>query len=640
MLLALVFAGISLSVNYQYQNMFAQILEISKGLLQKTINLNQPQIVSYHFGRPFDKAVNRGKVVNYREVRTQNRDEISKDLKIDFPKHPSKYIQKRAKVSPYTPPTKDRQNFLLYKRLFTTLWNWWYSCNVDSCQRWDQTKGEHEGVDIVMPLGTPVKSISNWIVIEKNWGSSKYLGNYVVILTKFKNQYLAIYYGHLSSVNNSLRVGQTIEQGQIIGKVGNTGRSYGAHLHLQINTLGTDVNNTNLAKLLNRLRTDKSEDSIKKYTLDPLVLIEQNYQPDMQEQIGEVEQTIKQIQDTNLQQTSQGEAEQITQEEMESEAKAETETEAEAETEIETDTEVKTSAQDEVETNTTKTYEPKTAQQISKSNIILPPQPIAGKTYNIQISNAQGATLKIYDPSNNLQKIKITKPLISYTFEKAGTYHFSLYQNNKKITKQKTTAIPFVDYQNGQYKRAINTLYNKWIVKGSNHQLLPEQSLSRAELTTILMRSIYHWELDELKAQMQEDIKQNGKFFKDIQGDEWFAPWAYMAYKLGYIKGDDWYFMPNQQISRAQLITIYWRVFKKERFSQAKLWNDVSSDDRFFKYAVAARYDNLLFDKSKNFKPNQQVNRLEAFVTLYKYLNSQSSQLSFSLNQIKTALSY
>jgi murein DD-endopeptidase MepM/ murein hydrolase activator NlpD len=47
-------------------------------------------------------------------------------------------------------------------------------------------------------------------------------------------------YGHLSSV--SVSQGQTVSQGQVIGYSGNTGNSYGAHLHFEVRVNGTAVN--------------------------------------------------------------------------------------------------------------------------------------------------------------------------------------------------------------------------------------------------------------------------------------------------------------------------------------------------------------------------------------------------------------
>ena len=47
-------------------------------------------------------------------------------------------------------------------------------------------------------------------------------------------------YGHLSSVNVS--AGQTVSQGQVIGYSGNTGNSYGAHLHFEVRVNNQAVN--------------------------------------------------------------------------------------------------------------------------------------------------------------------------------------------------------------------------------------------------------------------------------------------------------------------------------------------------------------------------------------------------------------
>jgi len=47
-------------------------------------------------------------------------------------------------------------------------------------------------------------------------------------------------YGHLSSVNVSN--GQTVSKGQVIGYSGNTGNSYGAHLHFEVKVNGISVN--------------------------------------------------------------------------------------------------------------------------------------------------------------------------------------------------------------------------------------------------------------------------------------------------------------------------------------------------------------------------------------------------------------
>lgn len=61
-------------------------------------------------------------------------------------------------------------------------------------------------------------------------------GNYVAILhnKKYQNKSVVTVYGHLASVQEDIKEGQTVTKGQILGLMGNTGNSYGAHLHFEI----------------------------------------------------------------------------------------------------------------------------------------------------------------------------------------------------------------------------------------------------------------------------------------------------------------------------------------------------------------------------------------------------------------------
>ena len=88
--------------------------------------------------------------------------------------------------------------------------------------------GFHRGADIAAPYGTPIYAADSGTVIEAvsmhySWG------NYVKI--DHGNGYKTLY-AHMSSFAVSL--GDTVEQGQVIGYVGNTGNSYGNHCHLEM----------------------------------------------------------------------------------------------------------------------------------------------------------------------------------------------------------------------------------------------------------------------------------------------------------------------------------------------------------------------------------------------------------------------
>ena len=94
----------------------------------------------------------------------------------------------------------------------------------------------HDGADLVAPTGTPVYAASDGVVIgaAPNGG----YGNWIRIDHPGK---LSTVYGHLSSFAPGIQEGARVSQGELIGFVGNTGRSTGAHLHFEILSNGKAV---------------------------------------------------------------------------------------------------------------------------------------------------------------------------------------------------------------------------------------------------------------------------------------------------------------------------------------------------------------------------------------------------------------
>jgi LysM repeat protein len=86
----------------------------------------------------------------------------------------------------------------------------------------------HPAIDIGVPDGTPLYASDTGTVTWAGWNVYGY-GNLIVI--NHGNGY-ETYYGHLSGIN--VYPGQVVNQGQHIGATGNTGRSSGPHLHLEI----------------------------------------------------------------------------------------------------------------------------------------------------------------------------------------------------------------------------------------------------------------------------------------------------------------------------------------------------------------------------------------------------------------------
>lgn len=95
-----------------------------------------------------------------------------------------------------------------------------------------RTQGVHgyNGVDIAAPVGTPiVASASGDVIVSRQGGWNGGYGSYVVIRHPNGTQTL---YAHASAV--LVGVGQYVSQGETIARVGNSGRSTGAHLHFEI----------------------------------------------------------------------------------------------------------------------------------------------------------------------------------------------------------------------------------------------------------------------------------------------------------------------------------------------------------------------------------------------------------------------
>lgn len=96
----------------------------------------------------------------------------------------------------------------------------------------------HYGLDMAAPHGTPVKAVAHGVVIEAC--RSRGFGNTVVVSHSNKVQ---TRYAHMSRID--VIVGETVEQGQRIGRVGNTGNTRGrngVHLHIEVLLYGKRVN--------------------------------------------------------------------------------------------------------------------------------------------------------------------------------------------------------------------------------------------------------------------------------------------------------------------------------------------------------------------------------------------------------------
>ncbi len=87
----------------------------------------------------------------------------------------------------------------------------------------------HQGIDYAAPVGTPVMTIGSGIVVLKSYSGSAGYWIKVKHAANFTTSYM-----HLSRFAKGISLGGRVQQGQVIGFVGSTGYSTGAHLDFRV----------------------------------------------------------------------------------------------------------------------------------------------------------------------------------------------------------------------------------------------------------------------------------------------------------------------------------------------------------------------------------------------------------------------
>jgi murein DD-endopeptidase MepM/ murein hydrolase activator NlpD len=92
----------------------------------------------------------------------------------------------------------------------------------------------HTGLDLQGDQGDPVRASANGTVTAAGWS-----GGYGRVVDIDHGHGLSTRYAHLSAID--VRVGQSVKAGQLVGRVGSTGRSTGPHLHYETRVRGEAV---------------------------------------------------------------------------------------------------------------------------------------------------------------------------------------------------------------------------------------------------------------------------------------------------------------------------------------------------------------------------------------------------------------
>lgn len=98
----------------------------------------------------------------------------------------------------------------------------------------------HEGIDFVPGNGAPIQAIADGTVRIATEQGGAY-GVTVYIDHVIDGSVITSHYSHMQYGSLQVKAGDTVKVGTVVGKTGNTGRSYGAHLHFELIVNGTTI---------------------------------------------------------------------------------------------------------------------------------------------------------------------------------------------------------------------------------------------------------------------------------------------------------------------------------------------------------------------------------------------------------------
>ncbi len=108
---------------------------------------------------------------------------------------------------------------------YTPIAKYYFSARFGVPGSW--STGRHTGLDFVASQGTPIRAATDGVVVAA--ASADAYGNLLQIKIAPKTQ---IWMAHLEGFN--VKLGDVVEAGQVVGRVGMTGRTTGAHLHFEV----------------------------------------------------------------------------------------------------------------------------------------------------------------------------------------------------------------------------------------------------------------------------------------------------------------------------------------------------------------------------------------------------------------------
>jgi methionine-rich copper-binding protein CopC len=225
------------------------------------------------------------------------------------------------------------------------------------------------------------------------------------------------------------------------------------------------------------------------------------------------------------------------------------------------------------------------------------------------VSDPEKVIACVYDEETNMWKP--VGGVADATGETLSFYakHFSSYA---AFETNKTFSDVIADWARDE----IETLASRGLIYGiTNNSYKPEGSITRAEFTALIVRSLYM------------DSSKSKDTFTDVSKDSWYTDAVETAYELELIFGTTQdRFEPNKNINREELATIVYRLYQykggKEIPGSSKITlTDQSEISSYAKEAVNFTVNSgIMVGNGDKFEPQRSTTRQEAAVVIYRLL--------------------
>ncbi len=489
-----------------------------------------------------------------------------------------------------------------------------------------EDSGSHPGIDIKIPIGTPVYAIANG-VIEKSENQATGFGLHVVIKhpdvpdPKYVGEKVTLFsgYAHLSQL--VAKKGRQVKKGDLIGYSGDTGMATAPHLHFQIDRFGApyhlhwpfswkEVESAGYSSYFEAVKNGLNQSVARENTVHPIEFIEKNINVRNLIVSSEIPDEV---------------FEKIIQEEKKEEVKEIVQQEERVEIQV-PQVEEKVIEKNEVEVKTPiirNAGNPAGAKPVSvdfKSDGVFTPG--TKKQITLVISNIGDDVITLRSTLRGLAPISpdlvMARDLdqnnsITLTVDPNSNRDFRIIASGNfgEIKSEMLKAQIFSDIAaDSLIANAVSDLKGRNVIKGyEDNTFRPENTLNRAEALKIILLA------------NRKRVGSGNTNFSDVEASAWFAPYVATAVEREIVQGyPDNTFRPANTMTRAEFlkVAILTSGFGVSDRIDIAPYEDVDKSIWFAPYFSFSRIHNLINSVSGNVYPSQQITRGEAVEVIYK----------------------